>query len=347
MTRVSSSRFLSGPAPRAAARRDTLSAQHKVLHAGARLPTAPRRTMPPKDRYTCAPGKTNRPTTEQLLHLLLAGLFSERLVPEGSVIDVGANDGEMACYYASLDPQRTVHAMEAGRGHYDHLVERYRTVGNMKVTHGAIGSEDIAQDSKQNPGVTGVYDGQKMPVWQKRKLAYPVYRIDTLFSPAGLFGGERLGFWHIDIEGHELLALRGATATLARDRPLIAAEVFVHVNHSYTAALHAMFVSVGYAAYIVDEACGGFDCRNLLCVPQEMVPKLMASSNSFNLALVSGAILETHTASDLFRLTADTIPKFNASCTYQHHFGSPIRNPVQRGNWAQLTPEHPQGRYSQ
>ena len=109
--------------------------------------------MPPKDRYTCAPGKTNRPTTEQLLHLLLAGLFSERLVPEGSVIDVGANDGEMACYYASLDPQRTVHAMEAGRGHYDHLVERYRTVGNMKVTHGAIGSEDIAQDSKQNPGV--------------------------------------------------------------------------------------------------------------------------------------------------------------------------------------------------
>ena len=73
--------------------------------------------MPPKDRYTCAPGKTNRPTTEQLLHLLLAGLFSERLVPEGSVIDVGANDGEMACYYASLDPQRTVHAMEAGRGH--------------------------------------------------------------------------------------------------------------------------------------------------------------------------------------------------------------------------------------
>ena len=93
--------------------------------------------------------------------------------------------------------------------------------------------------------------------------------------------------------------------------------------------------------------CGGFDCRNLLCVPQEMVPKLMASSNSFNLALVSGAILETHTASDLFRLTADTIPKFNASCTYQHHFGSPIRNPVQRGNWAQLTPEHPQGRYSQ
>ena len=64
------------PGPAGAAGRDTLSAQHKVLHAGARLPTAPRRTMPPKDRYTCAPGKTNRPTTEQLLHLLLAGLFS-------------------------------------------------------------------------------------------------------------------------------------------------------------------------------------------------------------------------------------------------------------------------------
>ena len=110
-------------------------------------------------------------------------------------------------------------------------------------------------------------------------------------QPGWPFGGERLGFWHIDIEGHELLALRGATATLARDRPLRAAELFVHVNHTYTAALHAMIVSVGYAAYIVDEACGGFDCRNLLCVPQEMVPKLMASSNSFNLALVSGAIL--------------------------------------------------------
>ena len=35
-------------APPAATR--ALSAQHKVLHAGARLPTAPRRTMPPRAR---------------------------------------------------------------------------------------------------------------------------------------------------------------------------------------------------------------------------------------------------------------------------------------------------------
>ena len=79
---------------------------------------------------------------------------------------------------------------------------------------------------------------------------------------------------------------------------------------------------------------GGFDCRNLLCVPLELVPTWRAKSISFNMALVSGAILETRSVSDLYILAASTIKKFNASSTYQHHFG-PLHNPIQRASWAE------------
>ena len=59
------------------------------------------------NRFECG-----RPKWEILLHAIIGGLFAENVVPPGSILDVGANDGEMSCFYATLDPSRKVHALE-------------------------------------------------------------------------------------------------------------------------------------------------------------------------------------------------------------------------------------------
>ena len=56
-----------------------------------------------------------------------------------------------------------------------------------------------------------------------------------------------MGFLHLDVEGHELAALKGATRLLQRDAPLISYELAVHSNQTYSTELLSFVESLGYA----------------------------------------------------------------------------------------------------
>jgi hypothetical protein len=100
-------------------------------------------------------------------------------------------------------------------------------------------------------------------------VAYP---IDTLFA------NERLGFAHIDVEGSELEALRGAHAVFARDQPIFTAELHVHSDPKYTQELLAEIAALGYDAYMVEESCSTrADGRNLICLPRSRYALLAGS----------------------------------------------------------------------
>lgn len=49
---------------------------------------------------------------ERRLRAIVSGLMREGALPDGSIIDAGANDGEEACRYAAEQPFRIVHALD-------------------------------------------------------------------------------------------------------------------------------------------------------------------------------------------------------------------------------------------
>ena len=137
---------------------------------------------------------------------------------------------------------------------------------------------------------------------------FDVYTVDELFAAGGLWGGKRLGFAHWDVEGSELEVLRGAVGVIRRDWPLFSVEVVIRqptprvrssasLESDMSAPAKDMRVrdgtrefelmklirSLGSELYEIQEDCGVSDsggwwnCRNFLCAPRALVPKLTCS----------------------------------------------------------------------
>jgi len=244
-----------------------------------------------------------RPRLELLLHALVGGLFEERLIPPGAVLDVGANDGEMAAYYACLDASRTVHALEPSARLYETLERRARDTNIKPLRAGVSRGDFTLTPNAGNEQSVGGGGGELIVNARAGDAPFPVYRVDTLFGAGGAFAGERLGFWHLDVEWHELEALRGAVATVKRDRPVFTAELHVHQDRKYTRDLVSFVEALDYEIYVVDEICGvRIDCRNLLCVPQEFV-----ASAALKNAVATGAARRAD-KDDVFASTPASVP---------------------------------------
>ena len=249
---------------------------------------------------------------EPVLRVLLALLLinSDGLLPDGSVVDAGAHLGQEACFYSALTPSRIVHALDpvaqnvvlmtrrvsengngraataswwslgartvqpllAGLGDDDSrmLVDRRIRLGGMVVDGGMARNASGGIGPEDAPYVTFV----------------PIYRLDTLFAPTGIWKGERLALAHLDVEGLEAAVLRGGKQTLsnprAGGRPIFTVEIsarsYRQREFSVVRGLGEAIASVGYVAYVVNEVCGGPECRNFVCIPKERVELFERSS---------------------------------------------------------------------
>ena len=242
------------------------------------------------------------PEVEPLLRSLIGGLFAESgLVPPGSVIDAGANSGEEACYYAERQPQRLVHAVEPVDANVRHIQRLWGSrFPNLRVLRGALGSVNrLVRDQHAARKLVG--GGSQITVGTMNGRAavhasesdapgvFRVYRIDDLF--AGEWRGERLGFAHFDVEGGELDVVRGASATLKRDRPVFTVEVHPHNKPNETVALLQEIRLLGYRSFLVEEQCGvPVDCRNLLNLPREARRRFLGSA-TLDFATASGKLV--------------------------------------------------------
>jgi len=256
-------------------------------------------------------------------------------VPPGAIVDVGARDGEMSCFYTSLDASRTVHAFEPSRRFFSILKARYVNDlhPNLVASNLGLGSSNrlVKVESGLSPEQRlasqrhGIDSEPQVDV-STRDPPLDIRRMDSLFvESGGLFEGERVGFWHLDVEWSEALALRGAHATLLRDAPLLAVELHVHQNRTYTHELMALLTeeALGYKVYLIDEICGArLDCRNLLCVPDAMHATLATgASHIFDFANATGTVMRARDAAALFDMTPASWAQLEGSCTLSHHGG--------------------------
>jgi FkbM family methyltransferase len=262
------------------------------------------------------------PFTELLFREILGGLLGSGVLPAGSIIDAGANDGADSCFYAEVAPSRIVHAVEP-------LVQNVRVIkrwakhrANLRPMLGGLGNSrrlifPSATDASKPSGLraqvsnfneqSGHWKGGAQPT---RKGAVPgarkggaitpfqVERIDDLFF-GGNWSHETLGFAHFDLEGGELAVLEGAEHTIRRDRPVFTVEVNVHREPVTTVALLRRISSLGYTMYAVQESCGTpwADCRNVIAFPSDWLrdhhQKLHAGGSAIlNLAHLAGQLVE-------------------------------------------------------
>ena len=97
--------------------------------------------------------------------------------------------------------------------------------------------------------------------------AYPVVTIDALF---GKEAGRSLVLAHLDLEGREPDALRGANATLRRDRPVVTVETYPRSMRPRHLDVMAQLEALRYDVYTVEESVGTIrDGRNTVAIPRE------------------------------------------------------------------------------
>ena len=229
------------------------------------------------------------PVLRTLCGLLL--LTNNLLPPKGDVLDIGAHVGRETCWYSSLDPSRTVHAvepLETNIARMRHEIPRWQELigaGNIEILHAGFGSRQsrltVPRISHRDP------EHNQLVLWRAENNAtgmidtesFPVYTVDKIFEHT------TLAFAHIDVEGQEADLLQGARLTLARDRPWLTVEAhtnaslrgFVEREYILTNRIGKMLSNAQYATYVVNEVCGHKGCRNVLCVPSEHITRFEAS----------------------------------------------------------------------
>ena len=239
---------------------------------------------------------------EPIFSSILRGIFSEGRMPPGSVIDAGAHLGTEACIFAEAAPERVIHALDPGIGNVQKMRgEHSRVRGHLHVAPmlAALGAK---QGMLRVPR-RGRKAGQQMQDILAKQLTpggiagsmnvtgkfVPVYRVDDLFGSQ--WPDERLGFFHLDVEGAELEVIRGAWRVLSRDAPVLTTELCVHHNASYTQQLMLAMRALDFDSFLVEEACAPrLDCRNLIHLPRSRRASFDRSP-TLELALASKRLL--------------------------------------------------------
>jgi FkbM family methyltransferase len=211
------------------------------------------------------------------LLLLIAdrrGLRAPRPGTRGWILDAGAHDGatSVMLYEAMAHLQLHVLALEPLASNARVAQQRARDKPNLKVqraglgeVNGTTGHYPVEYDARQS--------GMQLQIarWRNNDNAgvatYPIVTIDALFGN----GREHtLVLAHLDLEGHEADALRGANATLKRDRPVLTVETFPSSMGKWHREVMALLEAHNYQVYTVDEKVGWPpDGRNHVAIPRE------------------------------------------------------------------------------
>jgi FkbM family methyltransferase len=167
--------------------------------------------------------------------------------PNRVSLDIGADVGEFAI--AMLASSRSVIAFEPRPAQARDLASMFDAVGAavrveavaLSDTPGVTAMRVVAADPGRSTidtdNVLGDADGGAV-----QSIEVPVKRLDDLRL------GD-VGLVKIDVEGHELAVLRGATDTLARNRPAVLVEAEERHHRGAVAAITELLTGLGYEGY--------------------------------------------------------------------------------------------------
>jgi FkbM family methyltransferase len=137
-------------------------------------------------------------------------LLRKILFPGAVVVDVGANIGIYSEFLSScVGPTGLVHSFEPSPDSFKRLCAATRDLSNVRVSQAAVG---------EHSGEARLYISDKLNVdhrtyevggESRRALPVEIVALDDYFKP-----GQRVDLIKMDVQGHELHALRGARRVL-------------------------------------------------------------------------------------------------------------------------------------
>ena len=212
------------------------------------------------------------PKNEMLRAVYISGLYepnslmvlSDLLSPGDVFIDVGANIGLFSLFAAPLVGERgMVIAVEASGREFDRLIDNIalNNLMNVRALHFALSDkpgvvELSIADDKHGGHNTLAKNFTYASVEKIRTERVAAETIDQLVGRSKI---DRLDLIKMDIEGAELLAIRGARETLQKFRPVLLLEVVEQMLTSGGGSapeLESELLRVGYRFWEIDDATG-------------------------------------------------------------------------------------------
>lgn len=192
-------------------------------------------------------------------------LFASVLKPGDTFIDIGAHVGYFSMLAAAIvGPQGEVIAFEPSPDNYRQLVEHVALNGftNVLPFHLALGDREHVAAlhlNSDNDGGHALWDvgvHQDNHKSRANPVAHPAFvtRLDRVLAGRPMRSVKAI---KIDVEGSEVLALRGAAETIARYQvPFIVAEVNrtgLELMGTSENELRALMAGLGYDAWIIQD----------------------------------------------------------------------------------------------
>ena len=168
------------------------------------------------------------------------------LQPASVAVDVGAHQGSILQHLVRVAPLAQHHAIEPIPSLAQALRQAFPHCAVHEVALGAQRAQATFQLVENDPAYSGlrqrIYD---RPDPQIRPITVEVYRLDDLLPP-----DLAVALIKLDIEGGEYHALRGASATIRRCRPLLIFEFGRKTAGAYGVTPEMLFdlitVELGY-----------------------------------------------------------------------------------------------------
>lgn len=149
------------------------------------------------------------------LHALRTDVFPH-LPSHGICLDIGGNIGNHALFFA--DHFEQVHAFEPNKEVHDVLTLNARLKPNIVAHPFGLSSREAELEAAIDP--LNIGGGSIAGQEGSMSARFKVKRLDDVALP----DGKPVSFIKIDIEGHELDALKGAEATISTHKPVIVLE---------------------------------------------------------------------------------------------------------------------------
>jgi FkbM family methyltransferase len=190
-----------------------------------------------------------------------------------TVVDGGAYHGELSLRFADMFPDATVYAFEPASAAYATLCDTARQEPRIIPVKYALSSSSKPatlfvnfQDSTNALSPVGE-GGRKYQDWQTRNVGRERIRALTLDRWAQRMRLKSVDVLKLDLQGHELEALRGAKRLLQKSTKLIYTEVeFVRIyeRNCLFSDVEAFLRSCGFSLYQLYNLASGVDGR-LVC----------------------------------------------------------------------------------
>jgi FkbM family methyltransferase len=176
-------------------------------------------------------------------------------------LDIGANVGWFSLHIArALNPiNRIVYALEPVKGSYDVLMANIALNGLDHVIRAFnLGAGDRPGQlhfsvPKSRPGAASLIDLH--PDWASEQQVCSVTTLDAFLAEQA---ADKIDLVKCDVEGAELMVMRGATRLLSKDQPVLLLEVLRKWSRAFgyhPNDLIGLMAQYGYACFGVGKGC--------------------------------------------------------------------------------------------